>query len=89
MTLAYSDQDLMFFLFARSLIERELNIKLANTLVSFDIRQLKISHKKVHKIALVYFENIADGDIKLFNEQHQSNPKNLANHFVSSLIKGA
>lgn len=57
--------------------------------VSFDIRQLKINHKKVYKISLVYFENIADGDIKLSNEQYQSNPKNLATHFVSSLIKGA
>jgi hypothetical protein len=49
---------------------------------------LKINHKKVYKISLVYFENIADGDMKLLNE-YQSNPKNLATHFVSSLIKGA
>jgi hypothetical protein len=38
MILAYSDQDLMFYLFARSLLEREMNIKLANMPVSFDIR---------------------------------------------------
>ena len=57
----YSDQDLMFFLFARSLVERELNLKLSTTPNSFDIRSLMISHKKVHKIAKVYFENIAGG----------------------------
>lgn len=68
MILAYSDQDLMFYLFARSLLEREMNIKLANMPVSFDIRQFKISHKKVYKIALVYFENIAEGEGKAINE---------------------
>ena len=56
--------------------------------ISFDIRQLKINHKKVYKIALVYFENIAEGGIKQLNENHK-NPRNLANNFVASLIKGA
>lgn len=58
----YTDQDLMFFLFARSLVERELNIKLGATPNNFDIRTLKISQKKIHKIAKVYFENIAGGE---------------------------
>ena len=37
-TQQYGDQDLMFFLFERSLAERELSIKLAQTKTSFDIR---------------------------------------------------
>lgn len=37
-TFQYSEQDLMFFLFERSLAERELNIKLANMKNMFDIR---------------------------------------------------
>ena len=36
-TLQYTDQDLMFFLFARSLTERELRIKYTNMPISFDI----------------------------------------------------
>lgn len=36
-TLQYTDQDLMFFLFARSLTERELRMKYTNMPISFDI----------------------------------------------------
>jgi hypothetical protein len=61
----------MFFLFARSLVERELQVKLTNMPLSFDIRQLKINHKKVFKIALVYFENIAESGTKSLNERDQ------------------
>jgi len=74
----------MFFLFARSLTERELQIKLTSMPVSFDITQLKINKKKVLKIAKVYFENIA-GE----TEQAKTTAENLANHFLTSLIKGA
>ena len=83
-TLQYTDQDLMFFLFARSLTERELQIKLTSMPVSFDITQLKINKKKVLKIAKVYFENIA-GE----TEQAKTTAENLANHFLTSLVKGA
>lgn len=51
----------MFYLFARSLVERELSIKLNNTPASFDIRTLKLKQSKIGKIAKVYFENIAHG----------------------------
>lgn len=74
----------MFFLFARSLTERELRIKYTNMPVSFDITQLKIHKTKVLKIGKIYFENIA-GD----TDQAGSTAENLANHFLSSLIRGA
>lgn len=74
----------MFFLFARSLTERELRIKYTNMAISFDITQLKIHKTKVSKIAKIYFENIA-GD----SDQAAATAENLANHFLTSLIKGA
>lgn len=49
----------MFYLFARSLVERELLIKMGNLPNGTDLRQLKISKKSVVKIAKIYFDNIA------------------------------
>lgn len=38
-TQQYGEQDLMFFLFERSLAERELSIKIASMDASYDLRQ--------------------------------------------------
>ena len=62
MTMQYGDQDLMFFLFARSLSERELRIKLATFKINFDVRQQFISTQKIEKIANIYFSNVAGGN---------------------------
>lgn len=76
----------MFYLFARSLVERELSIKLNNTPASFDIRTLKLKQSKIGKIAKVYFENIAHGpELGL----SPVSADNLSQHFVSSLVRGA
>lgn len=52
----------MFYLFARSLVERELSIKLSTTPANFDVRKLKIKVNKVAKIAKVYFDHVAGHD---------------------------
>lgn len=76
----------MFFLFARSLAERELSIKLAAMATNFDIKSQMIHKKHVLKISKIYFQNIT-GDIGGPNNQHATD--NLSNHFVTQLIRGA
>ena len=67
----------MFFLFERSLAERELNMKLALTKNSFDIRSQMIPQAKAHKIAKIYFQNVSMGETGL------SNSENLASQFMN------
>ena len=76
----------MFFLFARSLAERELSIKLAAMGTSFDIKTQMISKIHVLKISKIYFQNIT-GDLDRPNNQRATD--NLSNHFVTQLIRGA
>lgn len=80
----YSDQDLMFYLYSRSLAERELNIKLKDMPQDFDVRTKMISKIKVVKISKVYFQNISGGG--MHSPEHTDA---LVNHFVLQLIKGA
>lgn len=54
-TQQYADQDLMFYLFERSLAERELSIKLAHMKNNVDFRTQMIPQSKVQKISKVYF----------------------------------
>jgi hypothetical protein len=76
MTQQYGDQDLMFFLFGRSLAERELRIKLATLKNNFDIRQQFIPTAKIEKISKIYFSNVAgSGDF--------TDADILASHFVN------
>lgn len=82
-TQQYGDQDLMFFLFERSLAERELSIKITAAKNNYDIRQQMIPQGKIQKIAKVYFQNVSGSD-GMFN-----NADVLATHFVSQLIQGA
>lgn len=82
-TQQYSEQDLMFFLFERSLAERELNIKLALTKNSFDIRTQMIPQAKAHKIAKIYFQNVS------MNDTGFSNSDNLASQFMSQMLNAA
>ena len=72
----------MFFLFERSLAERELCIKLANRELNFDIRSQFISVHKLEKIAKVYFSNVSG------NLNDPTSAESLTAHFISSLISG-
>ena len=80
----YAEQDLLFFLFERSLVEREQSIKLSAMPTSFDIRTKHIPCKQALKIAKVYFQNISGS-----GPNASMSAENLSNHFVSQLIKGA
>ena len=56
-------RDLMFFLYIRSLIEKELNIVIIRLNNSVDSRSLKLSIQKCFKIARIYFSNAAGDEI--------------------------
>ena len=83
-SLQYGEQDLLFFLFERSLTERELSIKLASMPTNFDIRTKLIPVVKITKIAKVYFSNITGS-----GPNSAMSADNLSNHFVTQLVKGA
>jgi len=78
MTQHYSEQDLTFFLFERSLAERELSLKLSHMPNNFDIRKQMIGAQRMQKIAKVYFQNISQTD-----EQESKVIDNLTSHFMS------
>lgn len=74
----YAEQDLLFFLFERSLVEREQSIKLSAMPTSFDIRTKHIPCKQALKIAKVYFQNISGS-----GPNASMSAENLSTHFVS------
>jgi len=50
-------KDLMFYLYMRSLAEKELNIVISRT-NNLVVRSLKLSSKKCHKLIKLYYQNI-------------------------------
>ena len=58
LTQEYQLKELLYFLYVRSLAERELSILIPKLPSSQDIRSVKISAKKCFKIAKIYFENV-------------------------------
>jgi hypothetical protein len=77
-SMQYGEQDLLFFLFERSLVERELSIKLSAMPNNFDIRTKLIPSSKVLKIAKVYFQNISGS-----GPNSDLGADNLSNHFLT------
>eukprot|EP00350_Pseudokeronopsis_sp_OXSARD2_P011402 CAMPEP_0170566174 /NCGR_PEP_ID=MMETSP0211-20121228/79667_1 /TAXON_ID=311385 /ORGANISM="Pseudokeronopsis sp., Strain OXSARD2" /LENGTH=88 /DNA_ID=CAMNT_0010887271 /DNA_START=929 /DNA_END=1195 /DNA_ORIENTATION=- len=58
----YDIKELMFYLFMRSIAEKELNVVITR-LVTGDVRQLKISVGKCLKVAKIYVQNSVGGDV--------------------------
>ena len=55
-------RELMFFLYIRSLVEKELNLMITRLNNSTDSRSIKISLQKCLKIVKTYLQNSADED---------------------------
>ena len=57
-------KDLMFYLFMRSVAEKELNISIVR-LSTGDIRQIKINQKKLYKLIRLYYQNLTNDEEEL------------------------
>ena len=57
-TSEYQLKELLYFLYVRSLAEKELSMLIPKLPSNQDIRSVKISTKKCYKIAKIYFENV-------------------------------
>ena len=79
-----SHQTICRFLFERSLVEREMNMKFAQVPGNYDIRTQLIPVTKITKVSKIYFKNISGS-----GPNASLSADNLAKHFVSQLIKGA
>ena len=91
-TQEYQLKELLYFLYVRSLAERELSIPIVKLPSSQDIRSLKISSKKCYKIAKIYFENVLaiSHEVQQETQKLSSNaPDVAAENFVELCIADA
>ena len=58
MTQAYPLKELLYYLYVRSLAEKELAILITKLPSNQDVRSVMITNKKCFKIAKMYFENV-------------------------------
>ena len=82
MTQEYSTKDLLFYLYLRSLAEKELAIMINKLPSNQDVRSVMITNKKCFKIAKIYFMNV------LANENENA-PEIAAENFVEICIQEA
>ena len=66
----------MFFLFERSLVEREMNMKFTQVPTGYDIRTQLIPVIKITKVAKIYFKNTSGT-----GPNASQSAENLAKHF--------
>ena len=90
LTQGYPLKDLLYYLYVRSLAEKELAILIIKLPSNQDVRSVKITNKKCFKIAKMYFENVLaisnehTGDPLLDNA-----PEVAAENFVEICIQDA
>ena len=86
LTQAYPLKELLYYLYVRSLAEKELAIMITKLPSNQDVRSVMITNKKCFKIAKMYFENV----LAINNEMAMDNgPDVAAENFVEICIQDA
>ena len=79
-------KELLYYLYVRSLAEKELAIMITKLPSNQDVRSVMITNKKCFKIAKMYFENV----LAINNEMAMDNgPEVAAENFVEICIQDA
>ena len=58
LTQAYSLKDLLYYLYVRSLAEKELSLLIPKLPSNQDVRTVMMTNKKCFKLAKIYFQNV-------------------------------
>ena len=83
MTQAYPLKELLYYLFVRSLAEKELAMMINKLPSNQDIRSVYLTNKKCFKISKMYFENV----LAISNDPVMDNaPEIAAENFVEICI---
>ena len=85
LTQQYPLKELLYYLYVRSLAEKELALMITKLPSNQDVRSVKITNKKCFKIAKMYFENV----LAVQNEMDQvmdNGPEVAAENFVEICI---
>ena len=91
LTQAYPLKDLLYYLYVRSLAEKELAILITKLPSNQDVRSVQISNKKGFKIAKMYFENVLAISTENENDGQMLDnaPEVAAENFVEICIQDA
>jgi len=88
LTQMYPLKDLLYYLYVRSLAEKELAILITKLPSNQDIRSVMITNKKCFKIARMYFDNVLAVEQNM-DQMVDNGPEVAAENFVDICIQDA
>lgn len=88
LTQSYPLKDLLYYLYVRSLAEKELAILITKLPSNQDVRSVMITNKKCFKIARMYFQNVLSIENNM-DQLADNGPEVAAENFVDICIQDA
>lgn len=85
LTQQYPLKELLYYLYVRSLAEKELSIMITKLPSNQDVRSVKITNKKCFKIAKMYFDNVLAVQTEI-DQVMDNGPEVAAENFVEICI---
>ena len=85
LTQAYPLKELLYYLYVRSLAEKELAMLITKLPSNKDVRSVMITNKKCFKIAKMYFDNVLSVDDNM-EPMMDNAPEVAAENFVEICI---
>ena len=89
LTQAYPLKELLYYLYVRSLAEKELAIMITKLPSNQDVRSVMITNKKCFKISKMYFENVLAISNEMEHQAMDNAPEVAAENFVEICIQDA